>query len=97
MVVKAVGLAVLLAGVFGYVVVPYTFLTSFVCVELILLGAAAYGLGVAAEADDYDGQYAFLIVLTVAAAESAVGLAVLVQLYRIRGEVEVVTTPFLKA
>ena len=97
MVVKGVGLAVLLAGVFGYVVVPYTFLTSVVCVELILLGAAAYGLGVASQLDDYDGQYAFLIVLTVAAAESAVGLAVLVQLYRIRGEVEVVTTPFLKA
>lgn len=97
MVVKAVGLSVLLAGFVGYIAVPYTFLTSFVCVELILLGAAAYGLGVASQLDDMDGQYAFLIVLTVAAAESAVGLAVLVQMYRIRGEVEVVTPPLLKA
>lgn len=97
MVLKGVGLFVLLTGVLGYVVTPYTFLTSFVCVEMILLGAAAYGLGSASLVDDYDGQYAFLIVLTVAAAESAVGLAVLVQLYRIRGDVEVVTTPFLKA
>lgn len=97
MVLKGVGAALLGAGLFGYVVVPYTFLTSFVCVELILLGAAGYGLGSAALVDDYDGQYAFLLVLTVAAAESAVGLAVLVQLYRIRGEVEVVTPPLVKA
>lgn len=97
MVLKGVGLTVLLAGVVGYLVVPYTFLTSFVCVEMMLLGVAAYGLGWATLLDDYDGGYAFLIVLTVAAAESAVGLAVLVQLYRIRGEVEVVGLPLLKA
>ena len=95
--IGSIGLAVLLCGLFGYLVVPYTFLTSFVCVEMILLGGAVYGLGGGVQVDDLEGQYTFLVTLTVAAAESAVGLAVLVQLYRIRGDVEVVALPFLKA
>ena len=97
MVLKTVGVGVFFCGLVGYVVVPYTFLTSFVCVELMLLGAATLGVGVAQLVDDLDGQYTFLLVLTVAAAESAVGLAVLVQLYRVRGDVEVLYLPMLKA
>lgn len=95
--VAGVGSGVLVLGLGGYLVAPYTFLTSFVCVEMVLLGGATLGLAGAHRVDDLDGQYGFLVVLTVAAAESAIGLAVLVQLYRIRGDVEVVTLPFLKS
>lgn len=37
--------------------------------------------------DDFVGQFFVLIILTVAAAESAIGLAVLVIYYRLRGTI----------
>jgi uncharacterized protein (UPF0548 family) len=39
--------------------------------------------------DDLKGQIFALIVLTVAAAESAIGLAILVSFYRLRGTVSI--------
>lgn len=48
------------------------------------------------EVDDLYGQLASLCVLAVAASESAVGLAILVQYYRVRGAVETQLYPTLK-
>jgi NADH-quinone oxidoreductase subunit K len=46
--------------------------------------------------DDLLGQYYALCVLTVAAAESAIGLAILVIFYRIRGGISLDLINFLK-
>lgn len=56
-----------------------------------------YGVcAVSIELDDLHGQLAGLGVLAVAAAESAVALAILVQYYRVRGAVETFLFPTLK-
>lgn len=88
---------IFLVGVFGYVVLPYTLLTNFVALEYIFLGAGLVGVAEGLQMDDFDGQVFLLCVLAVAAAEAALGLALLVQFYRLRGNVQTLTYPLIKA
>lgn len=88
---------IFLVGVFGYVVLPYTLLTNFVALEYIFLGAGLVGVAEGLQVDDFDGQVFLLCVLAVAAAEAALGLALLVQFYRLRGNVQTLTYPLIKA
>lgn len=71
---------------------------KFCCVRIHVFrsgpsGGGATALGV----DDLEGQVYLLVVLGVAAAESALGLALLVQFYRLRGEVQTLSYPLVKA
>jgi len=94
---KILATLVFLTGVAGYVVLPYTLLTNFVALEYIFLGAGLVGVAYSLEVDDFDGQIFLLCVLAVAAAEAALGLALLVQFYRLRGNVQTLMDPLLKA
>lgn len=58
-------------------------------VELMLLGINLQFLVFSVALDDMMGQIFALLVLTVAAAESAIGLAILVVYYRVRGNISV--------
>lgn len=84
-------------GVFAYVVLPYTLLTNFVALEYIFLGAGLTGVGYSVGVDDFEGQIFLLCVLAVAAGEAALGLALLVQFYRLRGNVQTLIYPLVKA
>jgi len=95
--VRTLATVVFLVGVFAYVVLPYTLLTNFVALEYIFLGAGLVGVATAVEVDDFDGQVFLLCVLAVAAAEAALGLALLVQFYRLRGNFQTLTYPLIKA
>jgi NADH-quinone oxidoreductase subunit K len=95
--IKSLATLVFLTGVAGYVVLPYTLLTNFVALEYIFLGAGLMGVSYSIEVDDFDGQVFLLCVLGVAAAEAALGLALLVQFYRLRGNVQTLMYPFVKA
>lgn len=95
--VKLLASFIFLVGVFGYVVLPYTLLTNFVALEYIFLGAGLVGVAEGLQMDDFDGQVFLLCVLAVAAAEAALGLALLVQFYRLRGNVQTLTYPLIKA
>lgn len=87
---------VFVVGLWGFMVNPYTLLTNFVALEYMFLGVALLGGGVALGCDDLEGQVYLLVVLGVAAAESALGLALLVQFYRLRGEVQTLAYPLVK-
>jgi NADH-quinone oxidoreductase subunit K len=58
-----------------------------VSIELILLGVNIQLVSYSLYFDDLVGQFLALIVLTVAAAESAIGLGIVVVYYRMRGNV----------
>ena len=58
-------------------------------VELMLLAVNLNLLAFSAYIDDLIGQLFALLVLTVAAAESAIGLAILVIYFRIRGSIAI--------
>lgn len=94
---RMIATLVFLTGVFAYVVLPYTLLTNFVALEYIFLGAGLVGVAFSLEVDDFDGQIFLLCVLAVAAAEAALGLALLVQFYRLRGNVQTLMYPLIKA
>jgi len=57
------------------------------CIELVLLSVNLNFVIFSVYLDDFYGQIFSLFVLTVAAAESAIGLAILILYYRIRGKI----------
>lgn len=83
-------------GIAGIIVNRKNLIVLLMSIELILLAintnfiAFSYFLG------NYVGQVFVFFILTVAAAEAAIGLAILVVLYRKRGTIEVQNLDALK-
>ncbi len=59
------------------------------CIELMLLAVNFNFIAFARQLGDIDGQIFVFFILTVAAAESAIGLAILVVLFRERRSIDV--------
>ena len=66
------------------------------CIELMLLAVNVNFVAFSRYLGDAAGQVFVFFILTVAAAEAAIGLAILVALFRSRGTVEVVKLDSLK-
>jgi len=78
-------LVLFLIGIIGIFVTRKNIILVFMCIELILLSVNLNFIIFSIYLDDVVGQIFAIFVLTVAAAESAIGLAILVVFYRIRG------------
>ncbi len=76
-------------GIFGIFLNRKNVITILMSVELILLAVNLNLVAFSAYLGDLTGQVFALLVLTVAAAEAAIGLAILVVFYRNRGSIEV--------
>jgi len=85
-----------LLGVLGYLIVRKHVIMLLVSLELMLLAINMNLFIFSAYLDDIFGQFFSLFVLTVAAAESAVGLAILLVYYRLRGTIMVNIINLLK-
>lgn len=59
------------------------------CIELMLLSVNMNFILFSIYLDDVYGQIFSLFILTVAAAESAIGLAILILYYRLRGKISI--------
>lgn len=66
------------------------------CIELMLLAVNLNFLIFSTYLDDLSGQIFSLLILTVAAAESSIGLALLVMYYRTRGTISIEYMNLLK-
>jgi len=62
-------------------------LITLMCIELVLLSLNLNFIIFSVYLDDVYGQLFSLFILTVAAAESAIGLAIIILYYRIRGSI----------
>ncbi len=82
-------------GVLG-VLVRRTVIVIFMCIELMLNGANLSLIAFARQWGDMDGQIFVFMVITVAAVEVAVGLAIIISLVRNRDTVNVEDTSLLK-
>ena len=82
-------IAMFFIGIFGIFIARKNILLIIICVELILLSINCLFLMTSFYADDIFGQIIALFILTVAAAESSVGLAILVVYYRLRGTISI--------
>ena len=85
----AVAMSLFLLGIWGIFMNRKNILVMLMSIELMLLAVNINFLVFSVYLEDVLGQVFALFVLTVAAAESAIGLALLVIYYRIRGTIQV--------
>jgi NADH-quinone oxidoreductase subunit K len=76
-------------GIFGIFVNRRNVIIILMSIELMLLAVNINLVAFSAFLGDMAGQVFTLFVLTVAAAEAAIGLAILVGFFRIRGSIDV--------
>jgi len=89
-------ITIFLIGLIGIFLNRKNILLVIVCVELVLLAINFSFLISSYYLDDSLGQIFAIFILTVAAAESSIGLAILVIYYRVRGSITVDTISLLK-
>jgi NADH-quinone oxidoreductase subunit K len=75
-------------GIFGLVLNRRNILIALVSLELLLLSVNLNFIIFSIYLDDTMGQLFVLFVLTIAAAESGLGLAILVAFYKLRNSIE---------
>lgn len=83
-------------GVFGIFLNRKNIIVILMSVELILLAVNLNLVAFSAQLNDLQGQVFALLILTVAAAEAAIGLAILVIFYRNRGSIAVEDVNMMK-
>lgn len=85
----SLGMILFLLGVFGILLNRKNLIVMLMAIELMLLAINMNFIVFSILLDDIVGQLFSLFVLTVAAAESAIGLAILVAYYRVRGTIAI--------
>jgi len=89
-------LLLFLIGLLGIVLNRRNILIVLMCIELVLLSLNLNFITFSVYFDDLYGQLFSLFILTVAAAESAIGLAIIIVYYRIRSNISMEQVPVLK-
>ena len=84
-----VAAALFVVGIFGLFLNRKNIIILLMSLELILLSVNINFVAFSAHLQDLQGQVFTLFVLTVAAAEAAIGLAILVCFFRNRGTIDV--------
>ena len=92
----ALGAILFTIGVFGIFVNRKNVIIILMSIELILLAVNINLVAFSAYLGDVTGQVFAMFVLTVAAAEAAIGLAILVVYFRNRGDIAVEDVNLLK-
>ena len=83
-------------GVFGIFLNRKNVIVILMAIELILLAVNINLVAFSTHLNDITGQVFALLILTVAAAEAAIGLAILVVFYRNRGSIAVEDVNMMK-
>ncbi|WP_431305432.1 NADH-quinone oxidoreductase subunit NuoK [Sediminicoccus sp. BL-A-41-H5] len=91
-----VGAILFVLGVLGIFMNRKNVIVILMSVELILLAVNLNFVAFSARLDDLTGQVFAMFILTVAAAEAAIGLAIVVIYFRNRGSIEVDDVSALK-
>jgi NADH-quinone oxidoreductase subunit K len=86
----------LVMGIFGIFLNRKNVIVILMSIELILLAVNINLVGFSAFLGDLTGQIMAMFVLTVAAAEAAIGLAIVVIYFRNRGSIEVEDVNLMK-
>ncbi len=91
-----VGIILFILGILGIVLNRSNLIIMLMSIELMLLAISLLFLINSILTDNLIGQIFTLMILTVAAAESAIGLAILVAYYRIRGTISIKSLNLLR-
>lgn len=90
------GVVLYILGVLGVVLNRSNLIIMLMSIELMLLAVSYLMVLLSIITDNLVGQVFTIMVLTVAAAESAIGLAILVAYYRVRGTIAVKSLNLLR-
>lgn len=91
-----IGIILFILGVLGIVLNRSNLIIMLMSIELMLLAISFSMTLFSVIIDSLIGQIFTIMVLTVAAAESAIGLAILVAYYRVRGSIAVKSLNLLR-
>jgi len=83
------GITLFIIGIWGVVLNRRNIIVMLMSIELMLVAINFNFIVFSVFQDDIAGQIFAIFVLTVAAAESAIGLAILVVYYRVRGTIAI--------
>jgi len=83
-----VNLFLFIISIIGMILNRRHILITLMCIELVLLSLNLNFVTFSVYLDDLYGQIFSLFILTIAAAESATGLAIIIIYYRIRGSIQ---------
>ena len=75
-------------GVIGFLI-KRSLITVFMSIELMLNAVNINLVAFSSQLSSLEGQIFTIFIITVAAGEAAVGLAIIIQLYRLRGSINV--------
>jgi NADH-quinone oxidoreductase subunit K len=85
-----------LIGIWGMILNRKNLILIIMSIEILLLAVNFIFVLFSMALDDFLGQIMSLFILTVAAAESAIGLAILVIYYRVNGNISILQLNLLK-
>lgn len=83
------GALIFITGIAGIILNRRNIIVLLMSIELMLLGVNTNLVAFSHYLNDINGEILVFFILTVAAAESAIGLALVVSLYRSKGSIEV--------
>ena len=83
-------------SIFGILFNRQSILITLICIELMLLSLNLNFIVFSVYLDDMLGQIMSIFILTVAAAESSIGLAIIILYYRVRGNISLLQNVVLK-
>lgn len=92
-----IGFVLFIIGFFGIVLTRTHIIIVLVSLELLFLASNLNFVFFSIFIDDFLGQLYSLLILMVAAAETAIGLAILVIYYRLRGGIHILLISLLKS
>src|SRR5450631_388272 len=91
-----VGALLLVMGIFGIFLNRKNVIVILMAIELILLAVNLNLVAFSSALNDLTGQVMAMLVLTVAAAEAAIGLAIVLVYFRNRGSIQVEDVNLMK-
>lgn len=87
---------VFFSGICGILVNRRNALILLICIEIVLLSVNLNFILCSIYLDDFVGQIFSIFILTIAAAESALGLAIIILFNRIRGNISITEQMLIK-
>ena len=91
-----ISMTLFLIGLFGIFLLRRNLIVILMSIELLLLAINFNFILFSVYLDDIIGQIFTLLILTVAAAESSIGLAILVMYYRRKGVISINVMSYIK-
>lgn len=82
------GLLIFLIGIEGFILNNKNLILMLICLEIMLLGITVLVLTFSISFEDIIAHIYALYIIVLTGAESAIGLAILVSFYRLRGEIK---------